>query len=39
MAVFDFGIQEGLRMRMARVIDRNIAMEDVGGDQRRGAIS
>lgn len=39
MAVLDFGIQEGLWMRMARVVGRNIAMEDVGGNQRRRAIS
>ena len=39
MAVLDFGIQEGLWMRMARVIGRNVAMEDVRGDQRRRAIS
>ena len=39
MAVFDFGIQEGLRVRMARVIERNVAMEDVGGDQCRRAVS
>ena len=39
MAVLDFGIQEGLRVRIARVIGRNVAMEDVGGDQRRRAIS
>jgi hypothetical protein len=29
MAALDFGIQEGLRVRMARVIGRNVAMEDV----------